>query len=58
MQRQMRTSKSLLRCLKYETDYEKRALLLRKGVRPYEYVNDWQQFDEARLPQKMLSIPY
>ena len=36
----------------YETDPEKRALLLRKGVYPYEYVDDWQRFDESCLPPK------
>ena len=36
----------------YETDPEKRALLLRKGVYPYEYVHDWQRFDESCLPPK------
>ena len=36
----------------YETDPEKRALLLRKGVYPYEYVDDWQRFDEICLPPK------
>ena len=37
---------------KYETDPEKRALLLRKGVYPYKYVDDWQRFDESCLPPK------
>ena len=36
----------------YETDPEKRALLLRKGVYPYEYVDNWQRLNEARLPAK------
>ena len=36
----------------YETDPEKRALLLRKGVYPYEYVDNWQRLKEARLPAK------
>ena len=36
----------------YKTDPEKRALLLRKGVHPYEYVDDWPRFDESRLPLK------
>ena len=42
----------------YETGPEKRALLLRKGVYPYEYVDDWQRFDEACLPPKMPFIPH
>ena len=25
-------------------------LLMRKGVYPYEYMNDWDRFDETRLP--------
>ena len=36
----------------YETDLGKRALLLRKGVYPYEYIDDWQRFNESCLPPK------
>ena len=27
-------------------------LLLRKGVYPYEYIDNWEQFDETSLPNK------
>ena len=27
-------------------------LLLRKGVYPYEYMDDWSRFDEEELPDK------
>ena len=26
--------------------------LLRKGVYPYEYMDDWKKFDEEKLPDK------
>ena len=33
-------------------DNNKFILLLRKSVYPYEYMDDWEQFDETLLPQK------
>ena len=27
-------------------------LLLRKGVYPYEYMDDWEKFNETTLPEK------
>ena len=27
-------------------------MLLRKGVYPYEYVDDWEKFNETTLPEK------
>ena len=30
----------------------KSILLLRKGVYPYEYMDEWEKFDETKLPQK------
>ena len=27
-------------------------LLLRKGVYPYEYMDDWDRFNEEKLPNK------
>ena len=32
-------------------------LLMRKGVYPYEYMNDWDRFDETQLPLKRCSTP-
>ena len=33
-------------------DNNKFILLLRKGVYPYEYMEDWQKFNETSLPEK------
>ena len=33
-------------------DNERFVLLLRKGVYPYKYMNDWNKFDETELPLK------
>ena len=33
-------------------DINKFVLLLRKGVYPYEYIDSWETFDEASLPDK------
>ena len=30
----------------------KYILLLQKGVYPYEYIDDWEKFDEISLPEK------
>ena len=35
-----------------DKDLNKFALLLRKGVCPYEYVDIWKKFNEASLPDK------
>ena len=36
------------------SNYEKRkfVLLLRKGIYPYEYKDDWERFYETILPEK------
>ena len=36
----------------YNGDLNKFILLLRKGVYPYEYMDNWEQFDETLLPNK------
>ena len=33
-------------------DINKFILLLQKGVYPYEYMDDWEKFNEASLPEK------
>ena len=33
-------------------DHNKFILLLRKGVYPYEYMDNWERFDETSLPNK------
>ena len=33
-------------------DSNKFILLLRKGVYPYEYMDDWEKFNETTLPEK------
>ena len=33
-------------------DANKFILLLRRGVYPYEYMNDWEKFNETKLPEK------
>ena len=34
------------------SDINKTILLLRKGVYPYEYMDDWKKFNETTLPEK------
>ena len=33
-------------------DNNKFILLLQKGVYPYEYMGDWEKFNETSLPEK------
>ena len=33
-------------------DIKKFVLLLQKGVYPYEFMEDWEKFDETSLPKK------
>ncbi|XP_034266860.1 uncharacterized protein LOC117661806 [Pantherophis guttatus] len=37
---------------RFESSREKRELLLRKGVYPYEYMDSWERFTESQLPPK------
>ena len=37
---------------KYEPNQQRRELLLRKGVYPYEYMDSWERFADTRLPPK------
>ncbi|XP_015126397.1 uncharacterized protein LOC107047975 [Diachasma alloeum] len=37
---------------KYQPDPIKFNLLCRKGVFPYEYIDDWSKLDETKLPEK------
>ena len=37
-------------CQFCDCDLNKFVLLLRKGVHPYEYMDSWERFDEASLP--------
>ena len=34
------------------SDINKFILLLRKGVYPFEYMDDWEKFNETTLPEK------
>jgi hypothetical protein len=36
----------------YEPNKERRELLLRKGIYPYEYMDTWERFEETELPPK------
>ena len=31
-------------------------ILLRKGIYPYEYMDDWSRFEEEQLPDKVIFI--
>ena len=33
-------------------DINQFSFLLRKGIYPYEYIDSWERFDEASLPDK------
>ena len=37
-----------------DNDFDKFNLLLRKGVYPYEYMDEWEKFNESKLPDKEL----
>ena len=38
-----------------DNDLNKFILLLRKGVYPYEYMDNWERFDETSLPESFYS---
>ena len=44
--------KSPLTHISKNKDFNKFALLLRKGVYPYKYIDSWGKFDEESLPNK------
>ena len=35
-----------------DNDINKLIFLLRKGVYPYEYMDEWEKFNETALPEK------
>ena len=35
-----------------DSDINKSILLVRKGVCPYKYMDDWEKFNESTLPKK------
>ena len=37
---------------RYESNKQRRELLLRKGVYPYEHMDSWERFTETQLPPK------
>ena len=37
---------------KLVAEEDKRQLLLKKGIYPYEYMDAFERFDEAKLPEK------
>ena len=37
---------------RYEPNQQRRELLLRKGVYPYEYMDSWERFTDTQLPPK------
>ena len=37
---------------RYEPDHQKRTLLIRKGVYPYEYVDTWERFEDTTISPK------
>ena len=39
-----------------DNDITKFLLLLRKVVYPYEYMDDWEKFNETTLPEKLMNI--
>ena len=40
----------------FNNGINKFILLLRKGVYPYEYLNEWEQVSETSLPKKKIFI--
>ena len=34
----------------YESKLQRRTLLFRKGIYPYEYMDSWPRFDEEAFP--------
>ena len=49
----MKIKKEIQEHIKFSNkDINKFILLLRKGTYPYEYMDDWEKFNETTLPEK------
>ena len=49
----MKSSKNFFNRYKFSNNGSKKfILLLRKGVDPYQYIDDWEKFNETSLPEK------
>ena len=46
------SKRKIFRHIQIYYDDNKSILLLRKGVYPYEYMSDWEKFNETSLPEK------
>ena len=46
------SKRKIFRHIQIYYDDIKSILLLRKGVYPYEYMSDWEKFNETSLPEK------
>ena len=49
------TKKNFKNSFFIKNDINKFILLLRKGAYPYEYMNDWKEFNKTSLPEEFYS---